>query len=164
MATARGYKSQALGKEVAVFYVDNPFHTYKLLQACFPTLGKGLFTGDCGVRWDMYHGINVMRDSCRGNHPLIKEAFEELVDKLTWVDDHGGHVGRKFIPPLMCCPKPSNNGQQVSTNRAGSHHKAPYLSVEPTLFDTFSKAIMCGSSMTHELSKLDGQLPPDGEV
>eukprot|EP00798_Chlamydomonas_sp_ICE-L_P010981 gene10981-17752_t len=114
--------------------------------ACFPTLGKGLFTGDCGVRWDMYHGINVMRDSCRGNHPLIKEAFEELVDKLTWVDDHGAFQ--------QWANKWSTHGLDHCT-------RLHIFSVDTyRLFDTFSKAIMLWFFSDPWVEQADGSYLP----
>eukprot|EP00798_Chlamydomonas_sp_ICE-L_P010732 gene10732-17807_t len=73
--TAMGLKSQALGKEVAVFYVDNPFHTYKLLQACFPTLGKASSLVTVESDGDMYHGINVMRGQLQGQPSPDQRSF-----------------------------------------------------------------------------------------
>eukprot|EP00798_Chlamydomonas_sp_ICE-L_P031345 gene31345-6500_t len=68
-----GLKSQALGKEVAVFYVDNPFHTHKLLQACFPTLAKASSLAQQQHRMSRSAG-------CERTNDDLRETLVEIED------------------------------------------------------------------------------------
>ena len=52
-------------------YVDNPWHTRDVLRTCLPTLGKDLHPGDDGVKWDVFHILQLLRETTRSNHPSI---------------------------------------------------------------------------------------------
>lgn len=81
-------------------YVDNPFNTRIALRTFIPTLGLDLYPGDLGVKWDIFHVIQLLRDTTRANHPTLTTAFEELKSAM-FVPHPTDPVGskRNLVPP-----------------------------------------------------------------
>jgi hypothetical protein len=86
--------------------VDNPFSARWALRQAITTLGKDLYPGDLGVKWDPFHIICLLRNACRNNHPSWREALAELMEVL--FRDHPDDVQaaqgreekiRKMVPP-----------------------------------------------------------------
>ena len=76
-------------QDAVVVYVDNPFHTSHVLKRSFSSLAKGLHPDDKGVKWDIYHVVELLRGTTRVNHPGIT----------------GGHGSCKtdWLPCMQAC-------------------------------------------------------------
>ena len=70
----------------------------------FPWLGWALFTGDSGVRGDLFHLICLIKDSCTPGHPSWAKAQEELLlvfkihhqaDLADWLATKAGKLATK---------------------------------------------------------------------
>ena len=62
-----------------VAYVDNPDVCVKSFPMCVLSLGLLLFLGDKGLKLDMYHAYQRLRDTFSStNHPLGQEAIQDL--------------------------------------------------------------------------------------
>ncbi len=55
-------------QDVRIVYVDNPASASNVLKLAFPTLGSGLFAGDSGVRGDVFHMIELIKDTITPKH------------------------------------------------------------------------------------------------
>jgi hypothetical protein len=103
--TALDERCRALGEAVFAIYVDNTNNTEKVLKLIFKDLGRGFFkdehSNDGGMRLDEYHCSCLVKETCRGNHPLMYDALDQFRDLLNIVhpDDVGQKFPRKFKPP-----------------------------------------------------------------
>jgi hypothetical protein len=95
-----------LVQDIVVAYVDSPTSMLWALRRAITTLGRHLFPGDLGVKWDPSHCINLLKDSCPANHPCWARAQEHLLSILfiDHPDDAAAYKGdrqkiRRIIPP-----------------------------------------------------------------
>ena len=52
--------------------VDNPFGASVVLKKTLPSLGSGLFPGDSGIKWDIFHVAALLRETTRMSHASLK--------------------------------------------------------------------------------------------
>lgn len=60
-------------------YLDNPESCIKVFPLCFTSLGHLLFVGDRGLRLDLFHAYQRLRDTfITSTHPAGQEAIQDL--------------------------------------------------------------------------------------
>lgn len=67
-------------QEVRVIFVDNPRTVSRVLGKVFPSLGKGFYPGDSGVRGDTWHKCDDIVDTMMLEHPSRQQCMTELRD------------------------------------------------------------------------------------
>lgn len=88
-------------QEVRIVYVDNTHITSKLLEECFPGMPS-----DGGVKEDLFHVIQRMRDCLADSHSLKGEAWGRKCSARAmpvWLLLTGGTVAVVGMPGVGAC-------------------------------------------------------------
>lgn len=96
-------------QEPRLIYTDNPVRDKVVLGLVFPAAGSGFMPGDSGIRDDMYHVYDRIKETFSyPGHPLAKAAMDDLraAMRVLHDDDRDAYLSNPARPeqPQLCLP------------------------------------------------------------